>query len=79
MWSKRFWMDATERAVKTAVQVAIPMVAATSLDAINWEAAGLSVLSAVLLSLFSSILSSRVGSPADASLVTDQPEGGVGK
>jgi hypothetical protein len=88
MMSKQFWMDALERAIKTAVQVAIPMVAATSLDAIDWKAAGLTIASAVLLSLFTSVLSSRVGSPADASMVTDKPgetlppttlAGGVGK
>ena len=64
------------------------MVAATSLDKVDWKTAGLTVASAVILSLFSSVLSSRVGSPADASLVTDKPgetlppttlAGGVGK
>jgi hypothetical protein len=73
MMTKQFWMDALERMIKTAVQVAIPMVTATALDAIDYKAAGLAVASAVLLSLFSSILSSRVGSPADASLITDKP------
>ena len=87
MWTARFWKDAAERAIKTAVQVATPMVAAASLDKVDWATAGLTVASAVLLSLFSSILSSQVGKPEDASLV-NQPQpvppttlagGGVGK
>jgi hypothetical protein len=79
MMTKQFWKDALERAIKTAVQVAVPIVTATSLDKLDWQTAGLTIASAVLLSLFSSVLSSQVGSPADASLVTDKPAGGVGK
>jgi hypothetical protein len=88
MWTTQFWKDAAERAIKTAVQVAIPMITATSLDKIDWKASGLVIASAVLLSVLSSLISSRVGSPADASLVTDKPgetlppttlAGGVGK
>ena len=44
-----------ERAVKTAAQTAIPLIAATSLDAIDWRAAALTVLAATLLSVLTSI------------------------
>ena len=71
MWTARFWKDTAERAIKTAVQVAIPVVTATSLDKVDWKTAGLTIASAVLLSVLSSLISSQVGSPADASLVTD--------
>ena len=72
MMSKQFWMDAAERMIKTAVQVAVPMVAATSLDKVDWKTAGLTVASSRSCRCFRAC-SARVGSPADASLVTDKP------
>ena len=72
MWTGQFWKDTAERAIKTAVQVTIPLVTAACLDKIDWQAAGLTIASAVLLSLLTSLASSRVGSPADASMVTTQ-------
>jgi r1t holin len=75
MWTAQFWKDAAERAVKTAVQVAIPMVTATSLDQMDWQTAGLAVAGAVLLSLLTSLASSQVGSRQTASLVDEPPLG----
>ena len=73
-------MDAAERAVKTAAQTLLGSIAGlTALDEFDWAAVGIATGVATLASLLTSIISSRVGSPADASLVTDQPAGGVGK
>lgn len=69
MWTKTFWLDATERAVKTAAQSAIGVLTATSVDAIDW-AAGLGVVGvATAVSLLTSLVSSNRGDTDSASLV----------
>lgn len=69
MWTKTFWLDATERAVKTAAQSAIGVLTATSVDAIDW-AAGLGVVAvATAASVLTSIVSSGRGDTDSASLV----------
>ena len=73
MWTATFWKDALERAGKTFAQTAIPVVsaaaAAGSLGAIDWTSAGIIIGGAVVLSILTSMLSSRVGSDKNASLV----------
>lgn len=88
MWTKKFWMDAAERAIKTAAQTLIGAIGGlTAIDEFDWAAVGIATGVATLLSLLTSIVSSQVGTPADASLV-NQPQpvppttlagGGVGK
>ena len=81
MWTARFWKDAAERAIKTAAQVAagyLAAVGATDWRA-EWDTALIAIGVATLGSVITSVLSSQVGNPADASLVTDKPAGGVGK
>lgn len=69
MWTKMFWLDATERAVKTAAQSTIGVLTATSVDAIDW-AAGLGVVGvATAVSLLTSLVSSNRGDTDSASLV----------
>ena len=76
MWTKAFWLDALERAIKTGAQVLIgSFTGLTAVDELDWTAVGITTGVAVVLSLLTSIVSSQVGSPSDASLVNK----GVGK
>lgn len=71
MWTVAFWKDAGERAIKTAAQTAIAGwgVTALTLDGGHWADLGLLVGGATALSLLTSIVSSRVGSDQNASVV----------
>lgn len=69
MWSKTFWRDAAERAVKTAAQSAIGVLTATPLANIDWEAGVGIVGVATGVSLLTSIVSSGRGDADSASLV----------
>lgn len=70
MWTVSFWKDAAERAIKTGAQVAIAAVtSAATLDAIDWKVAGMTIGTAVVLSLLTSIVSSQVGNKGTASAV----------
>ena len=70
MWTKRFWLDALERAIKTGAQVLLGVISGlTAIDELDWAAVGITVGVAVAASLLTSIISSQVGSPSDASLV----------
>lgn len=73
MWTKAFWLDTLERAVKTAAQSAVAVLAtvATFGDlSSGWDEALFLIGVATATSILTSIASSRVGTPADASLVT---------
>lgn len=70
MWSKKFWLDALERAIKTGAQTLLGVFGGlTAIDELDWTAVGIAVASAVVLSILTSIVSSQVGSNQDASLV----------
>lgn len=69
MWTKAFWRDATERAIKTAAQSTIGVLTATSVDAIDWEGGVVAVAVATAVSVLTSIVSSGKGDPDSASLV----------
>ena len=71
MWSKAFWMDATERAVKTFAQVILALGVAGALDAfeVDWIKVLGVALGAVILSLASSIVSAEIRKTPTASLV----------
>lgn len=71
MWTRAFWVDAAERATKSAAQALILLWGADALDlrAVDWaEAAGVGS-GAALLSVVMSVASSRVGSKTSASAV----------
>jgi len=75
MWTKKFWMDATERAAKTFAQTVISLVAVAApiagfgLLEVNW----LQVLAvgaiASAISILTSLASTLVGKKDSASLV----------
>jgi hypothetical protein len=72
MFTKKFWLDAAERAAKTAAQALGLIVAGEGFDVLDADlrlVAG-TVLTAVVLSLATSIASTAVGSSDDPSLLT---------
>jgi len=70
MWSKAFWKDAVERAVKTAAQVAVGLVTALNVTTgFDWQTFLVGLGIATGLSFVTSILSSLAGSPNSASVV----------
>lgn len=76
MFTKAFWILASERALKTVAQTFLAMVAAQSIfDALqaDWQTLiGVSV-GAGLLSYATSIVSSEIGNRADPSVVAVRP------
>jgi Putative lactococcus lactis phage r1t holin len=70
MWTKAFWKDALERAIKTAAQVAVGLVTALNVTTgFDWQTFFVGLGVAVGLSFVTSLLSSLAGSPENASLV----------
>lgn len=71
MWTKAFWKDATERAVKTAAQAALASIGAVSWanGGVTWGSTLIGLGIGVGLSFVTSILSSLVGDKTSASLV----------
>ena len=78
MWSRKFWQQTGERALKTAAQTAVtllvagPGAAAAGVDVltISWVTLGSLSAGAALLSVLTSIASSGVGTDkGDPSLV----------
>ena len=75
MWSRSFWLDVAERAVKTFAQALVPVLAADGVDLlhVDWPSAlGLAGTAAVL-SVLTSIASAGIGDPGTASLVDTAP------
>lgn len=71
MWTKQFWMDATERAIKTFAQVILALGVAGALNAfaVDWVTVLGIGLGAVLLSYASSIVSAEIRKTPTASLI----------
>lgn len=81
MWSKQFWIDAVERAVKTFAQVAVATVVASNViglvDLDYGNIASVAGLAAVL-SVLTSVGSAPFSNKGTASLTTEvnyQPNG----
>lgn len=78
MWTRKFWLDALERAIKTTAQVAAvltPTAAAVLTGGIDWKLVGITLALAPVASLITSLIGSRVGNPESASLLpaSDEP------
>lgn len=74
MWTAKFWKDAAERAAKSAAQAALLYFGGDQVfDAwhANWGGAGALAVGAALLSVLTSVVSSRVGDSSSASMVTE--------
>lgn len=77
MFTKRFWKDATERAISTAAQ---SLVAVLGVDGLNWlhvDIKGVAATAggAAILSLLKSIVAAKTvnNSISPGSLITDTP------
>lgn len=71
MWSKRFWQDALERALKTGLQVAAAMIGTGMVGVldVDWAQIGSVAGMAAILSVITSVASDPVGKKGTPSLV----------
>ena len=71
IWSREFWKDATERAIKTFAQVILALGAAGALNAfqVDWFTVLGVGIGAALLSYASSIVTAEIRKTDTASLV----------
>jgi len=75
MFSKEFWQDAAERAIKTFAQVVLAIVGVTyaanpyDLLNVNWQPVIIAGLLGMLMSILTSLASSLVGDGDSASLI----------
>jgi hypothetical protein len=82
MFTKSFWTQTIERAVKSAVQMALLMTAgATGFDLFTLDAGRLALgaLGAAILSILTSIASAPFGNPSSPSLVNTIPTLPIGE
>lgn len=73
MFSAAFWLEATERAIRTAAQALLGALTAGFVvtDAAQWEAALITSGIAALTSYLMSIVASRVGDPESPSFIDE--------
>ena len=71
MFTKKFWVDATERALKTFAQFIVVLGAAGSLNVFttDWEKTLGVAIGGAVLSYATSIVSAGIGNKGSASLV----------
>ena len=71
LFTRTFWLDALERAVKTAAQSAVLVVGAGQVDALSadWLTVGGFALGGALLSVLTSMASAKVPGISPASLL----------
>ncbi len=77
MWSKQFWLDAGERAIRTFVQAVIALWAATAVTGladIDWAIAGSVGGFAALLSLAMSLVGGSVHTTGSPSFIPEVGE-----
>jgi hypothetical protein len=77
MFTKQFWIDASERALKTFAQTFLAMIASvTVFDALkaDWQTLLGVSLGAAVLSYLTSIVSAEIGDHGSASLVAKKPD-----
>lgn len=74
MFTRKFWKDAFERAVKTAAQAGIAAIGTATVLSVSWPAVLAIVATATLLSVLTSITTNAVSDTDTASLVVDTVE-----
>ena len=74
MWTKKFWKDAAERAIKTFAEVFVSfiVVGTTGVLEFDWATVGSISAMAGLASVLMSLASKRVGNSESASIVKDR-------
>jgi hypothetical protein len=73
MWTKNFWKQAAERAIKTFAQGSLALLTGDGLGVldVNWgDVASIGALAA-LASVLTSIVTSGIGEPNDPSMIRD--------
>lgn len=75
LFTATFWLDAFERAVKTAAQTLIALIGVnvTEVTDLDWGQIGIATGVATALSVLTSIVSSGIGEPGSASLLNPAP------
>lgn len=75
MWSKQFWKDTAERAIRTFAQALIAILGAGAVNilAVDWGQALSVAAGAALISVLTSIAASGFGDKGTPSLVTSPP------
>jgi hypothetical protein len=71
MFTTEFWARSAERAIKTAAQTAVSLLGANAVDVLSVDWAQIASVSAgaAVVSVLTSIAGTRIGDPADPSLV----------
>lgn len=72
MFTRIFWLDAGERAARTAAQTALGLLvgSATGLLGLDWLSTGSTVATAVVASLLTSLISVKAGDSGTASFLS---------
>ena len=75
LFTATFWLDALERAVKTAAQTMLALVGVnvTDVASLNWQEMAITTAVSTGLSVLTSIVSSGIGEPGTASLLNPAP------
>lgn len=75
LFTATFWLDATERAIKTAAQTVLGLIGTnvTEVTSLNWKEVGIAAAFTTGLSVLTSIVSAGIGEPGSASLLNPAP------
>ena len=75
LFTGSFWLDTIERAIKTAAQTVLGLVATNAVDvtSLDWGAIGITTGVTTGLSILTSIVSSGIGEPGTASVLNPAP------
>jgi hypothetical protein len=75
LFTATFWLDAGERAIKTAAQTVLALVGVnvTDVASLNWQEMAITTGVATGLSILTSIVSSGIGEPGTASVLNPAP------
>lgn len=75
LFTATFWLDAAERAIKTAAQTVLATVGTnvTAVTNLDWQEAGIIVGLATGFSVLTSIVSTGIGEPGTASVLNPAP------
>jgi hypothetical protein len=75
LFTLTFWLDALERAIKTAAQTVLGLIGTNVVDAtsLDWQEIGVATAFTTGLSILTSIVSSGIGEPGSASLLNPAP------
>lgn len=75
MFTKTFWKQAAERAVKTFAQAALALLTVDGLDllTVHWGTLAATAGLAAVVSVLTSVVSAGIGAPSSPSLVATEP------